>query len=279
MNELETAGSTGNACSTSAGSIVVVVDDGAAETSGAADMSGAADTSGPWVVSDAPVEVDDSLSDVAGGSVVSMGAGCGDRVIQSGSRASSSSPQLATVATSTTVATSRVTRQARDGIDRGITAVYGGEPIGEPRDTAPTMGAVSNPRIVRRNPPGLHRTGGYHHVTIVESGPIAHLAGQCPLDDNEEVVGLGDYEAQVDQVAANSLVALADAGATPDDVVRSVVYVMSSDSTVLARVWHRFAEDTALAPAFLTASTLVGVTALGYQGQLVELDLTAALTR
>lgn len=138
---------------------------------------------------------------------------------------------------------------------------------------------MSNPRFVRRNPPGLHPTGGYHHVTIVQSGPVAYLAGQCPLDEREQLVGAGNYEAQVDQVAVNSLVALADAGATPDDVVRSVVYVVSSDSTVLGRVWHRFAEQTALAPAFVTASTLVGVTALGYVGQLVELDLTAALTR
>ena len=136
---------------------------------------------------------------------------------------------------------------------------------------------MSNPRIIRRNPPGLHPTGGYHHVTIVDSGPVAHLAGQCPLDEHEQVVGSGDHDAQVDQIAANALVALADAGATPEDVVRSVVYVVSGDSAVLAGVWHRFAEQTELAPAFLTASTLVGVTVLGYQGQLVELDLTAAL--
>jgi hypothetical protein len=32
-----------------------------------------------------------------------------------------------------------------------------------------------------------------------------------------------------------------------------------------------------LAPAFATASTLLGVTALGYTGQLIEIDLTAAL--
>jgi enamine deaminase RidA (YjgF/YER057c/UK114 family) len=136
---------------------------------------------------------------------------------------------------------------------------------------------VTRLRITRRNPPGLHPTGGYHHVTIVESGRVAHLAGQCPLDADEQVVGPGDYDAQVDQVAANALVALADAGATPSDVVRSVVYVVSADSAVLARAWHRFAERSPLASAFQTASTLVGVSALGYAGQLVELDLTASL--
>jgi hypothetical protein len=34
---------------------------------------------------------------------------------------------------------------------------------------------------------------------------------------------------------------------------------------------------SALAPAFTTASTLLGVTQLGFTGQLVEIDLTAAL--
>lgn len=136
---------------------------------------------------------------------------------------------------------------------------------------------MTQAEITRFNPPELHPTGGYHHVTVTQAGPMAHLAGQCPLDESEQVVGVGDLDAQVDRVAANAMVALKAAGATPEAVVRSVVYVVSSDSTVLARAWHRFAEQTELAPAFLTASTLVGVTTLGYADQLVELDLTAML--
>lgn len=136
---------------------------------------------------------------------------------------------------------------------------------------------MAQAEITRFNPPELHPTGGYHHVTITQAGPMAHLAGQCPLDEAEKVVGVGDVDAQVDRVAANAMIALKAAGATPQDVVRSVVYVVSNDSAVLGRAWHRFAEKTALAPAFLTASTLVGVTTLGYPDQLVELDLTAML--
>jgi enamine deaminase RidA (YjgF/YER057c/UK114 family) len=59
-------------------------------------------------------------------------------------------------------------------------------------------------------------------------------------------------------------------------VVRSIVYVVSPDSSVLSAVWRRL-NDSALAPAFTTASTLLGVASLGYGGQLVEIDLTAAL--
>ena len=123
----------------------------------------------------------------------------------------------------------------------------------------------------------LHPTGGYEHVTIVEAGRTAYLAGQCPLDADENVVGVGDLEAQIEQTAANCLAALSAAGAKPEDVVRSIVYVVSNDSNAVGGAWHRLFEHPELGPAFKAASTVVGVTALGYQGQLVEVDLTARL--
>jgi enamine deaminase RidA (YjgF/YER057c/UK114 family) len=131
-------------------------------------------------------------------------------------------------------------------------------------------------RSVKINPPDVHRTPGYHHVTIVEAGRLAFLAGQCPLDLDGNVVGPGDYLAQADQVAANALTVLNAVGAQPADVVRSVIYVVSDDDQVLGAVWQRL-NDSALGPAFSTASTLLGVASLGFTGQLVELDLTAAL--
>ncbi|MGH8875974.1 MAG: RidA family protein [Stackebrandtia sp.] len=134
------------------------------------------------------------------------------------------------------------------------------------------------PEAIRRfGADDLHPTGGYEHVTIVEPGRVAHLAGQCPVDAEQRVVGVDDLDRQIDQVADNAMKALRAAGARPEDVVRSVVYVVSADSTVVGGAWHRFAESTPLAAAFTSASTVMGVTALGYSGQLVELDLTARL--
>jgi enamine deaminase RidA (YjgF/YER057c/UK114 family) len=135
--------------------------------------------------------------------------------------------------------------------------------------------------ITRLNPEGLHPTPGYHHVTVVEAGRLAFLAGQCPLDPSGTVVGLDGAadtraDAQVDQVVANALIALAAVGAGPSDVVHSVVYVVSTDRAVLSRAWRRLA-DSAIGAAFSTASTLLGVAQLGFSGQLIELDLTAAL--
>lgn len=55
-----------------------------------------------------------------------------------------------------------------------------------------------------------------------------------------------------------------------------MIYVVSSDSRVLAAAWRRLGASE-LGPAFTAASTLLGVAALGYPGQLLEIDLTAAL--
>lgn len=130
--------------------------------------------------------------------------------------------------------------------------------------------------IDRVNPPTVHRPSGYSHLTISTAGRLVHLAGQCPLDLDGNVVGEpGDFSGQTDQVIGNCLAVLAAADARPVDVVRSVVYVVSADSRVLADIWDRLSSSE-LGPAFTSASTLLGVAALGYAGQLVEVDLTAA---
>lgn len=59
-------------------------------------------------------------------------------------------------------------------------------------------------KITRINPEQRHETPGYHHITVVEAGRTAYLAGQCPLDRNGDLVGAGSLETQVDQVVANA---------------------------------------------------------------------------
>jgi enamine deaminase RidA (YjgF/YER057c/UK114 family) len=122
----------------------------------------------------------------------------------------------------------------------------------------------------------LHPTSGYAHVTIVNPGRLVFLAGQMPMDEaGERVVGVGDLDRQVDVTVEHTQKALATAGARPEDVVRSVVYVVGGQEAA-ARAWHRFAESP-IGAAFTSASTLLGVAALGFPDQLVELELTAAL--
>ncbi|MGW7414485.1 RidA family protein [Streptomyces sp. NPDC054863] len=137
-------------------------------------------------------------------------------------------------------------------------------------------GTRTGPDITRLNPEALHQTPGYHHITVVEAGRTAHLAGQCPLDAAGDLVGPGDVLAQTDQVVANTLAALAAVDAGPEQVVRTVIYVVTDGTDTLGAVWQQLV-GSPLGPAFSTASTLLGVTRLGFTGQLVELDVTAAL--
>jgi enamine deaminase RidA (YjgF/YER057c/UK114 family) len=130
--------------------------------------------------------------------------------------------------------------------------------------------------IDRINPKGLHPTPGYHHVTISTAQSYAHIAGQSPLDEDGVVVGADDLVAQVNQVAHNIAVALEEIGATPEDVVRAVIYVASAERADLALVWTALSRSE-VGAALSTASTLLGVAQLGYPGQLVEVDITAAL--
>ena len=130
--------------------------------------------------------------------------------------------------------------------------------------------------IERRTSDGLHPTSGYHHVTVVKPGRLVFLAGQMPMNAaGNQVVGVGDLDRQVDITIEHTVRALALAGARPEDVVRSVVYVVG-DQQALGAAWHRFA-GSPIGAAFTSASTLLGVSALGFPDQLVELELTATL--
>jgi enamine deaminase RidA (YjgF/YER057c/UK114 family) len=79
--------------------------------------------------------------------------------------------------------------------------------------------------------------------------------------------------AQAHQVLDNLRVQLADGGATPQDVVKSTVFVVATRMEELDLVW-----DVIMASDFADApSTLLGVTVLGYPGQLVEVEAVAAI--
>jgi enamine deaminase RidA (YjgF/YER057c/UK114 family) len=132
--------------------------------------------------------------------------------------------------------------------------------------------------IERANPAGMHEPPGYHHVTIADATRLVFLAGQCPLDEQGQLTGPGDLLAQVGQVVRNIEIALASAGAAPADVVRTVIYVVSADRGDLAAVWA-WLRASPVAEALTSASTLLGVAELGFPGQLVEIDVTAALSR
>jgi enamine deaminase RidA (YjgF/YER057c/UK114 family) len=103
---------------------------------------------------------------------------------------------------------------------------------------------------------------------------LVFTAGACPLDADGNTVAPGDVARQTEQVMTNLVTALNDAGAQLTDVVKTRVYVASPDRADLVAVW------AVVAAAFGdhdVPSTLLGVAALGYPDQLVEVEAVAAL--
>lgn len=106
----------------------------------------------------------------------------------------------------------------------------------------------------------------------VSAGGTVYAAGACPLDEAGEVVAPGDVPAQAGQVMRNLEEALREAGCGLGDVLKTTVYVASSERDDLVAAWDvvRAAFGDHDAP-----STLLGVTVLGYPGQLVEVESVA----
>ncbi|MDZ5441413.1 RidA family protein [Micromonospora sp. 4G57] len=103
---------------------------------------------------------------------------------------------------------------------------------------------------------------------------MVFTAGACPLDAAGRTVAPGEPAAQARQVMANLAAALAAAGARLPDVVKTTVYVATTDRADLVAVWEvvRDAFGDHDPP-----STLLGVTVLGYPDQLVEVEAVAAV--
>jgi enamine deaminase RidA (YjgF/YER057c/UK114 family) len=113
----------------------------------------------------------------------------------------------------------------------------------------------------------------YAYAATVDSGRLVFTAGACPLDGNGEVGAPGDIPSQMRQALANLETALAAAGASLRDVVKTTVYVASPDRADLVAAWDEVA--TAFADHD-PPSTLLGVAVLGYRDQLVEIEAVAA---
>ena len=101
---------------------------------------------------------------------------------------------------------------------------------------------------------------------------LVFAAGACPLNDAGEVVAPGRLRAPGARGGREPAVALEAAGSGFEQVLKTTVYVASSDRAQLVRVW-RVVEES-FAPA-RPPSTLLGVAVLGYPGQLVEIEAVA----
>lgn len=121
-------------------------------------------------------------------------------------------------------------------------------------------------------PSTLSATAPYAYAAVTDPGRMVFTAGACPLDADGATVAVGDVAGQARQVMENLVTALEAAGAGLDDVLKTTVYVATTDRADLLAAWQvvreRFGDHDA-------PSTLVGVTLLGYEDQLVEVEAVA----
>ncbi|TQN32965.1 enamine deaminase RidA (YjgF/YER057c/UK114 family) [Haloactinospora alba] len=113
----------------------------------------------------------------------------------------------------------------------------------------------------------------YAYASVVrESARVVFTAGACPLDQEGNTVAVGDYAGQAEQAMRNLVSALDSAGARLADVAKTTVYVASTKRADLVTAWEVVRD-------FLgehdPPSTLLGVTVLGYDDQLVEVEAVA----
>jgi enamine deaminase RidA (YjgF/YER057c/UK114 family) len=121
-------------------------------------------------------------------------------------------------------------------------------------------------------PDGVFPAAQYSHV-VLGSGRFVAIAGQLALDEDGEIVGEGDPEAQGRQVFENLRRCLAAAGATFDDVVKLTYFV--TDMAHMPAI--RAARSAYIPDDRLPAASAVQVAALVRPEFLMEVEAFAVV--
>ena len=111
-------------------------------------------------------------------------------------------------------------------------------------------------------------------ATAPAQSRLIFLAGACPLNEDGSTAAVGDYAGQAAKALENMRIALADAGASLEDVISTRVLVASARREDLVAAWQVVRDGFG---DHDVPSTLMGVTVLGYRDQLVEIEAVAAV--
>ena len=141
------------------------------------------------------------------------------------------------------------------------------------RVTASVAGMASSVKLIRSS--SLSDIAEYAYAaTAPNDARLIFLAGACPLDERGKTVAAGDYAGQAAACVRTMTEALAAAGASLTDVISTRVLVASSVRADLGAAWAVVRDAFG---AHDVPSTLMGVTVLGYDDQLVEIEAVAAV--
>ena len=112
----------------------------------------------------------------------------------------------------------------------------------------------------------------YSHVVVVEAKKTIFVSGQLARNAQGEVVGKGDMGAQIRQTGENIKAALAAAGATLSDIVKTNTYVTDIEE---------FFKHTDVRMEYfgaLPTSTTVEVRKLAHPDLMVEVEVIAMVS-
>jgi 2-iminobutanoate/2-iminopropanoate deaminase len=110
----------------------------------------------------------------------------------------------------------------------------------------------------------------YSHVVVAEGQRMIFIAGQLARDRQGNVVGKGDMRLQIRQVGENIKAALAAAGASLSDLVKTTTYV-----TDIEEFFKHVDVRMEYFGAALPTSTTVEVRRLAHPDLLVEVEALA----
>lgn len=109
----------------------------------------------------------------------------------------------------------------------------------------------------------------YSQAVKVTGGNNIYIAGQTAVNERKEIIGKGDFDAQVKQTFANLKTVLAAAKATPADLVKINIYIVDLNPDKLSILRNYLKDFVSDKPP---VSTLIGVQALFSKDVLIEID-------
>lgn len=123
-------------------------------------------------------------------------------------------------------------------------------------------------------PQGLLNSPGYSQAVEIDKGRLVILAGQMPVDEKGALVGAGDFKAQATRAFENIALTLKAAGLDTSDIVKLNYFIAGDLKQTLPAL------RDALGPFFKPgqprpAGTVVAVSGLALEGQMLEVDVTA----
>ncbi|MCY3692425.1 MAG: Rid family hydrolase [Chloroflexota bacterium] len=128
------------------------------------------------------------------------------------------------------------------------------------------------PEVTYMNPGGIADPSPSGFTAVVKAGNTVYIAGMVAQDENGNVVGEGDAEAQTRQIWHNIGVAVAAAGGSLADIVKTTTYVTGIEHGAAVR---RVRGE--LFPENPPTSTLLVVSELANPAYVVEIESIAVI--